>query len=169
VRLNARLGRVLPAVAAVAAIAALLLPTLAAAATLTPTVWKAGYENELNVRVTGADCAGYDLSMIDRLQLKDPRSTAAAFYEYEPTLLDPDVESEPGIYEGPVLVQKGATNGLHQIDVYCNETSVKVGSFEVTVIDGKPAKKPKHCKPGQVSKHGKCVNHGPVKVPPHHH
>lgn len=137
----------------------------AAAATLTPTVWKAGYDNSPTVKVEGANCNGYDLSMIDRLQLKDEYSTTAAFFAYEPTLLQPPDKEVPGLYEGPVLVQSGATNGVHKIDVYCNETDALVGEFDVTIVGGKAPNKPKKCKPGQVKKHGKCVAKGPVKVP----
>ena len=135
----------------------------AGAATMTPTTWKAGYSN-LTVKIEGANCKGYDLSMIDRLQLKDRYSTTAAFYDYEPTLLEPPDKEVPGLYEGPALVQSGATNGVHKIDVYCNETDVLVGEFDVTIVGGTPPKKPKKCKPGMVAKHGKCVAKGPVKL-----
>jgi len=138
----------------------------ATAATMTPTTWKAGYDDEFIVKIEGANCKGYDLSMIDRLQLKDQYSTSAAFYDYEPTLLEPDDKEVPGLYEGNVLVQSGATDGVHKIDVYCNETDLLVGEFDVTIVGGKPPKKPKKCKPGKVAKHGKCVAKGPVKLRP---
>jgi hypothetical protein len=155
--------------AIVAAFATLMLLTAAAsasAATLTPTVWRAGAAgDELVVKVEGAACKGYDLSMVDRLQLKDQYSESAAFYDYEPALLDPDPESVEGLYEGPLVVQSSAENGLHHILVYCNETDLQVGEFNVTIVDGKP-KKPQKCKKGTVKKHGQCVkNKGPQKVP----
>jgi hypothetical protein len=138
----------------------------ASAATLSPTVWKAGSDgDELVVKVEGAACKGYDLSMVDRLQLKNQYSSAAAFYDYEPALLDPDPESVEGLYEGPLVVQTGAENGLHHILVYCNETDLQVGEFNVTIVGGKSKKQPK-CKKGTVKKHGQCVkSKGPQKVP----
>lgn len=148
------------------ALAATATATAASAATMTPTTWKAGYDSGLIVKIEGANCKGYDLSMIDRLQLKDQYSTSAAFYDYEPTLLEPPDKEVPGLYEGPVLVQSGATDGVHKIDVYCNETDLLVGEFDVTIVGGKSPQKPKKCKPGKVAKHGKCVPKGPVKLNP---
>jgi hypothetical protein len=154
-----------------ALVAAMLLALVgsASAATLTPNVWSAAPTtsngNEIMVKVEGAACKGYDLSMVDRLQLKDQYSSAAAFYDYEPALLDPDPESVEGLYEGPVLVQGDATNGLHHILVYCNENDFQVGEFDVTIVHGK-SPKPKKCKKGTVKKNGQCVkSKGPQKVP----
>ena len=132
-------------------------------AVMTPTVWSAKDEN-LEVRVEDADCGSYDLGIIDRLQLKNYYSSESAFYAYEPALVKPDVEVE-GIYEGPVLMQSSATNGIHHIDVYCQENDVKIGEFEVIIVDGKPPKKPKKCGGGKVLEKGKCVPKGPVKIP----
>jgi hypothetical protein len=133
-------------------------------AVMSPTVWSAKAEN-LEVRIEDADCGSYDLGMIDRLQLKHYYSSEAAFYAYEPALVKPDVSVE-GVYEGPVLMQSSATNGIHYIDVYCQENDVKIGEFEVTIVDGKPPKKkPKKCGDGKVLEKGKCVPKGPVKIP----
>jgi hypothetical protein len=132
-------------------------------AVMSPTVWSAQDEN-LEVRVEGADCGSYDLGMIDRLQLKHYYSSESAFYAYEPALVQPDVSVE-GVYEGPVLMQSSATNGIHYIDVYCQENDVKIGEFEVIVVDGKPPKKKKKCGGGKVLEKGKCVPKGPVKIP----
>jgi hypothetical protein len=166
-----RLRRVVPAavaaaLATAAAVVAFAAPTATAGGTavMTPTVWSAKDEN-LEVRIEGADCGSYDLGMIDRLQLKHYYSGESAFYAYEPALVQPDVSVE-GVYEGPVLMQSSATNGIHYIDVYCQENDVKIGEFEVTIVDGKPPKKkPKKCGDGKVAEKGKCVPKGPVKIP----
>lgn len=132
-------------------------------AVMTPTVWSAKDEN-LEVRVENADCGSYDLGMIDRLMLKNYYSSESAFYAYEPALVKPRIDIE-GLYEGPVLMQSSATDGTHHIDLYCQENDQKIGEFEITVIEGKPPKKPKKCGGGKILEKGKCVPKGPVKIP----
>jgi hypothetical protein len=167
VRVRRAVRPLLAAATAALAVVALSGATAADAgayATMTPMVWEAGTEN-LEIKIEDAACKGYDLSMIDRLQLKDQYSSEAAFYDYEPALVKPRIDIE-GLYEGPVQVQSSAVNGIHHIDVYCNETDLKVGAYEVMIVNGKPPKKkPKKCGDGKVLEKGKCVPKGPVKIP----
>ena len=125
-----RLRRVVPvavavALATVAAVVAFAAPAATAGGTavMTPTVWSAKAEN-IEVRIEGADCGSYDLGMIDRLQLKHYYSDESAFYGYEPALVQPDVSVE-GVYEGPVLMQSSATDGIHHIESIARKTTSK--------------------------------------------
>jgi hypothetical protein len=134
--------------------------------TMSPLVWKAGTEN-LQLKVEGGDCGSYDVGMIDRIQLKDYYSPEAAFYGYEPVLVEPEVDRKgEKLWEGPVQIQSSAVNGKHEIDLYCEENDRKIGTYDVNIVEGKPPKKkPKKCGDGKVLEKGKCVPKGPVKIP----
>lgn len=142
----------------------LLGASSAAASSITPTVWPAGYENETKVIVHDADCNGYDIHLFDELQARNGFGfPGAAFYEYEPTLLDEDIPPSHN-YVGEVLVPLGAFNGVHRIVAICQENDANVGEFNVTITGGKD--KQKQCKPGFVSKGGQCERKGPENVTP---
>lgn len=157
----------------IVALGALVLATAAASASasyITPSTWRAGTElhnEELVVTIHEAPCDGYDVTLVDQLQLShgDFYFPGAAFYGYEPTLLD-DGNSQ-GTYTGPILVPSGALNGHHTIVALCQKTDSNAGEFDVTIVDGAAPKK--NCKPGYVRKNGQCERKGPTKLTPGHH